>query len=282
VSNLPLVSRNPLNFLTLLPGVNTPGITRNSTVNGLPTSVLDITLDGINIQDNFNKTSDGFYTRVSPSIDSIEEVSVSTAANDAQGGALGAAQVKFVTRQGSNEFHGSIYEYLRNPSLNSNYWFNNRDLAPDPRTGKAPRARVLFNQYGFRLGGPIEIPGLFNGHEKAFFFVNYEELRQPSQVNRQRTIFSSPAHQGVFRYNTSTGVQSVDLLALASRNGQTSTADPTIARLLSDIQNSTANVGGIYSLADPNLQRSATVPRVRVPPNVRRCALTTIFGETPK
>src|SRR5262249_45951537 len=159
-----------------------------------------------------------FYTRVPPSIDSIQEVSVSTATPEAQGGAQGAVQIKFVTRQGSNEFHGSVYEYHRNPVLNSNYWFNNRDLPPDPNTGKAPRARVLFNQYGFRLGGPLEIPGLFNGRNKAFFFVNYEELRQPSQVNRQRTIFSSSAQQGVFRYNTASGVQSVDLFALAAKN----------------------------------------------------------------
>jgi hypothetical protein len=80
----------------------------------LPTSTIDITLDGVNIQDNYNKSTDGFYTRVPPSIDSIEEVSLSSAANDAQGGAMGAAQIKFVTRQGTNEWHGSLYEYLRN------------------------------------------------------------------------------------------------------------------------------------------------------------------------
>src|SRR5262249_28429523 len=59
ISNLPLVSRNPLNFLVLMPGVNTPRGNRDSTINGLPTSAIDITLDGINIQDNFNKTTDG-------------------------------------------------------------------------------------------------------------------------------------------------------------------------------------------------------------------------------
>src|SRR5262249_8130035 len=160
---------------------------------------IDITLDGINIQDNFNKSTDGFFTRVNPSIDSIEEVSVSTATPEAQGGAQGSVQVKFVTRQGSNEFHGSVYEYHRNPWVNSNYWFNNRDLPPDPATGKAPRARVLFNQYGFRVGGPITIPGLFDGRNKAFFFINYEELNQPSQVNRQRTILSPEAQSGLFR-----------------------------------------------------------------------------------
>src|SRR5262249_56728672 len=113
ISSLPLVSRNPLNFLTLMPGVNTPRGNRDSTVNGLPTSAIDITLDGINIQDNFNKSTDGFFTRVPPSIDSVEEVTVSTATPEAQGGAMGAVQIKFVTRQGTNSFHGSVYEYHR-------------------------------------------------------------------------------------------------------------------------------------------------------------------------
>lgn len=260
ISSLPLVSRNPLNFIVLLPGVNTAGQNRNSNINGLPSSAIDITQDGINIQDNFNKTGDGFFTRVPPSLDSVQEVTVSTATPEAQGGGMGAVQIKFVTRQGSNEFHGSLYEYHRNPVLNSNYWFNNRDQPPDPRTGKAPRARVLFNQYGFRVGGPIVIPGLFNGRNKAFFFVNYEEFRQPSQVNRQRTILNPDTQKGIFQYTVSGQVRQVDLLALASRNGQTSTIDPVIGKLLGDIRSATSTTGGITQLTDPNLQRFSYSP----------------------
>src|SRR5262245_62490101 len=217
ISSLPLVSRNPLDFLVLMPGVNAPGITRDATINGLPQSTIDITLDGINIQDNYNKSTDGFFTRVPTSLDSVQEVTISTAAAEAQGGAMGSSQIKFVTRQGTNEFHGSVYEYHRNPVLNSNYWFNNRDVPADPATGKAPRARVLFNQYGFRVGGPII-------RNRAFFFTNYEEFRQPSQVNRTRTILNPLAQASIFRY--SNGAQSVNLLDLAARNGQTATPDP--------------------------------------------------------
>src|SRR5262249_10100931 len=225
ISVLPLVSRNPLDFLVLMPGVNAPGITRDATINGLPQSTIDITLDGINIQDNYNKTTDGFFTRVPTSLDSVQEVTISSAARKRQGGAMGSYQIKFITRQGTNDFHGSVYEYHRNPVLNSNYWFNNRDLPPDPATGKAPRARVLFNQYGFRVGGPII-------RNKAFFFTNYEEFRQPSQVNRTRTILNPLAQAGIFRY--ANGAQSVNLLDLAARNGQTATPDPVIAKLLAD------------------------------------------------
>src|SRR5262245_12255892 len=258
ILNLPLVSRNPVNFVTMMAGVNTPRINRDSTINGLPQSAIDITLDGINVQDNFNKTGDGFFVRVAPTLDSIEEVTVSTSNPEAAGGAMGAVQIKFVTRSGGNEFHGSLYEYHRNTALNSAYWFTNRDTTPynveaaqpcdgvrapfDPDKCHAPRAANLFNQFGGRVGGPIRIPGLFDGRNRAFFFVNYEEFRQPTAVVRQRTILHPQAQQGVFRYGTS---GQVNLLTLAAGAGQTSTVDPVIGKLLGDIRNATNGAGGI-------------------------------------
>ncbi|MFN0124913.1 MAG: TonB-dependent receptor [Blastocatellia bacterium] len=270
ILNLPLVSRNPVNFVTQLAGVNTPRDNRNSTINGLPEAAIDITLDGINVQDNFNKTTDGLFVRVAPSLDSIEEVTVSTATPEAVGGAMGAVQVKFVTRQGGNEFHGSLYEYHRNTALNSAYWFTNRDTTPynveaaqpcdgvrapyDPAKCKAPRAANLFHQFGGRLGGPIRIPGLFNGKNKAFFFVNYEEFRQPTQVVRQRTILTPDAQTGIFRYGTGANVRTVNLLTIASAAGQIATVDPTMARLFSDIRGATGG-SGLTALTDLNQQR---------------------------
>jgi len=268
IINLPLVSRNPVNFVSQMAGVNTPRDVRNSTINGLPESAIDITLDGINVQDNFNKTTDGLFVRVAPTLDSIEEVTVSTSNPEAVGGAMGAVQVKFVTRSGGNEFHGSLYEYHRNTALNSAYWFTNRDTTPynveaaqpcdgvrapfDPKKCHAPRAANLFHQYGGRVGGPIRIPGLFDGRNRAFFFVNYEEFRQPTQVVRQRTILHPQAQTGVFRYGSS---GQVNLLELAARNGHTPTIDPVIGKLLGDIRNATSGAGGITQLTDPNLQR---------------------------
>src|SRR5262245_28995617 len=283
IINLPLVSRNALNFIVFMPGVDTPGQNRDSTINGLPENAINITLDGVNVQDNFNKTGDGFFARVSPRLDAIEEVTVSTATPGADNGGGGAAQIKFVTRQGTNELHGSLYEYHRNPVLNSNYWFNNRDGAPfnvqagkvcgdpnsstfDPNTMvafdrdkcKAERARVLTNQFGFRVGGPIWLPKIFDGRNKAFFFVNYEEFRLPNASNEQRTIFNSRTQAGWFRYNVVVGgqtqVREVNLLELASRNGMTATIDPTIGKLLADIRGTTSK-GNVTPLTDPNLER---------------------------
>lgn len=253
ITEIPFTSRDALDLVLLLPGTNTPGRPRTSTINGLPKGSLNITIDGINVQDNILKSSDGFFTYVRPRIDAVDEVTVSTSNPGAESAGEGAVQIKFVTRSGTNDLHGSVYEYHRNPALNANYWFNNRDLRPDPRTGTAPRDRVLVNQYGFRLGGPIWIPKIFNGRDKAFFFVNYEEFRIPEAASRQRTILTEPARQGVFRYNTSGGVRSVNLYQLASANSQTATPDPVIGKLLQDIR-STTSQGGLTALTDPNLE----------------------------
>ena len=247
----PQASRDALDLVTLLPGVQTTGRPRTSTVNGLPKGALNITLDGVDVQDNLISSNDGFFTFVRPRIDSIGEVSVSTAAPGAESAGDGAVQIKFVTRGGSNDFGGSVYWYRREPYLTANYFFNNQTLAPT-YFGKAPKNRILLNQYGVRAGGPITIPKLFNGKDRAFFFVNYEEFRLPEQQLRQRTILSPLAQSGVF--TTSSGAQ-VNLLSLAGANGFTSTVDPTISALLADIR-STTSQGNVLPIAgDSNRQQ---------------------------
>ncbi len=259
IARIPMVTRNALDFAIFLPGVTTATNTGNSTVMGLPQTAINITIDGVNVNENYNKTNDGMYARVRPSTDSTEEVTVSTASLGAEASGQGAVQIRFTTRRGTNEFHGSVYEFHRNPVLNANYWFNNRDLPPDPRTGKAPRDRVLQNQFGARIGGPIIIPGLFNGRDKAFFFINMEEFRLPVQITRNRTVFNPLTQQGLFRYNVTVGgqtqVRQVDLLSVAAARGQTATIDPVIRKLLADISQSTTKTGGLKQLTDPNLQQ---------------------------
>ena len=126
----------------------------------------------MNIQDNYAKSWDGMFTRVSPRLDAVEEVTVSTAAQGADMGSQGAAQVRFVTRSGTNRFQGSAYYYCRRDWMNTNTWFNlNRNV--DPVTGKPTPSPTLFqDQPGGRIGGPII-------KDKAFFFVNYEWISSP-------------------------------------------------------------------------------------------------------
>ncbi|HSG01309.1 MAG TPA: carboxypeptidase regulatory-like domain-containing protein, partial [Vicinamibacterales bacterium] len=247
IANTPLTSRYLLDFVTSLPGVSTPGGSRASQINGLDQSAINITLDGINIQDNTLKTGDGFFAIVSPRLDAIEEVTVSGAAQTADAAGTGAVQIKFVTRAGSNSYTGSGYWYYRSDVLNANTYFNERD--------GVDKAKLQQNQPGFRVGGPIVIPGLYDGHNQAFFFVNYEEFRQPSETTRTRTILSPLAQQGIFQYVAGGGTQQVNLFQLAAANGLVATPDPVVAQLLADIRSATQSTGSVTSLADPNVER---------------------------
>ncbi len=276
INELPFTSRDALDLVLLLPGTTTPGRPRTSTVNGLPKGAINITMDGVNVQDNTLKSSDGFFTYIRPRIDAVEEVTLSTATPGAESAGEGAVQIKFATRQGNNEFHGTLYEYHRNPALNANYWYNNRNnsynveaakpcgnpsspsfnpatMVPWSPDCKAPRDRVLLNQYGGAVGGPISIPKLFSGRDRAFFFVNYEEYRLPEQVTRTRNILSPDAQAGIFKY-AGGPAGGVNLLQLAANNGHISTFDPTVQRLLTDIRNSTTASGAIIDTSDPNVQ----------------------------
>jgi hypothetical protein len=250
ISRLPLTSRNALDFVVNLPGTNTPGGSRDSTVNGLPQSTINMTLDGMSIQDNYLKTTDGFFARLSPRLDAVEEVTVTSAANGADSAGQGAVNIRFTTRSGTNNLLGSTYFYLRHDGLNANTWFNNRDLTPDPKTGKAPRNALRQYQPGTRVGGPIMIPGVFDGRDKAFFFVNYEENRTPSKGTLTRTILSPAAQQGLFQYTRGSSVETVNLYTLAANNGHIATPDPTVAKLLTDIRNATTTTGQVTTLSD--------------------------------
>jgi hypothetical protein len=279
ISDLPTASRDALDLVLSMPGTATPGRPRTSSVNGLPKGALNITLDGINVQDNLLKSSDGFFTYIRPRTDAIAEVTVSTSTPGAESSAEGAVQIKFVTQGGSNQYHGGVYWYHRNPALNANYWFNNRDLAPDFVTKKAPQQRILLNQPGGKIGGPITIPGLFNGKDRAFFFVNYEEYRLPEKSSpRTRTILSPLAQQGIHRYTTTNAAYaaappagvtcvatppnftcSVNVLTMAANASPTlvGTIDPTIGALLASMRSSLAGVNSIFvQTSNPNLQQA--------------------------
>jgi hypothetical protein len=246
ITSLPLSSRNALDSLTSLAGFNTSGAARSSTVSGLPRSAINITLDGMSVQDNYLKTTDGYFARLSPLLDSVEEVTVTTAGNTADATGQGAVQIRFVTKAGTNSWTGTAYEYFRHDALNANTWFRNRDLPPDPETGKAPKNELRNYQTGFAQGGPIK-------QNKAFFFFNYEEQRAPSSSTLQRVILTPAAASGIFSYGPG-GAQQQNLLQIAANNGQLATVDPTVAKILASIQSSTSQ-GGISALNNPLVQQ---------------------------
>src|SRR5215831_1696402 len=223
ISNLPVPGRAAFDLALYMPGVTTTnGSVRGSIVNGLPQSAVNITLDGMNIQDNYLKTTDGMFTRVSPRLDAVDEVTVATASNGADSAGQGAVQIKFVTKSGTNRYSGSGYYYLQRDWMNSNTWYNEHIAVT--ATGVPATKPVQANyQPGFSIGGPISIPGLYDGRDHAFFFVNYEQLRSPGTVSNTRTIMSPSSEQGIFQYATGAPV---DLMALAAKNGQIARIDP--------------------------------------------------------
>jgi hypothetical protein len=240
ITQLPLTTRSAMDFVNMLPGVTTANGNRQAVINGLPRGTINITLDGVNVQDNTLRTSDGFFAIVSPRLDAIEEVTVSTASQDSGDAGQGAVQVKFVTRSGTNNFTGSGYYFGRRDWLNANTWFNNRD--------GVKKAKLKQDQGGFRAGGPIVLPG-FDGHNKAFFFANYEELRQPNEVTRNnRNVLTPAAQAGNYCYTGGC----VNVLQLAAANGQLASVDPTVAKVLGDIRSAVA--GGSLADIDQNVQ----------------------------
>jgi hypothetical protein len=242
IAVIPTPTRNALNAVTFLVGVNTPGGMRGSTVNGLPESFINVTLDGVSNNDTFNKNGDGFFSPVRARQDAVEAVTVTTAAGGAEVGGHGGVTINFVTRSGTNRFTGSAYEYFRDKSLNSNYWFNERN--------GQPKSDVRLNQFGARQGGPLI-------RNKAFFFVHYEEVRNPNAASRTRTTLHPRALDGWFRYNVTVGgqqvVREVNVLDLARAGGQIATTDPLVMKTLNAINNSPQLAGSLTPSSDPLL-----------------------------
>lgn len=269
ISELPFSTRDAMQLVLVLPGTQTPGTPRSSSINGLPKGSLNITIDGINVQDNLLKSSDGFFTATQAKADAVSEVSLSTATPGAESGGQGAAQVRFTTKSGTNEWHGGGFWQHRNTALNSNYYFNNLD--------GLPRDRLILNQAGGNLGGPIL-------KDKIFFFANYEEFQLPQTYDRTVTMLAPDARTGIYTYRDSAGtIQRINLLALANTANTTAgflpaavrpyatTIDPTIASITSGFTDGAAKGGIIrervstnsdYNRLDLNFQAPGT--------NVRR------------
>lgn len=242
IVELPFATRDALQLVLVQPGTQTATVPRASTINGLPKGSLNITLDGINVQDNLLKSSDGFFTSTQAKADAVDEMTVSSATPGAESAAGGASQIRFVTKTGTNEFHGGGFWQHRNTALNANYYFNNIDgLARD---------QMLLNQFGGHVGGPI-----WKNH--AFFFFNYEEFRLPQTYPAARTIVTDKARTGIFTYRDSTGaVRDINLLALAAARNPTlpatvrpyaTTIDPIAGNLLAAFSSGAASGGTLKS-----------------------------------
>jgi Carboxypeptidase regulatory-like domain len=238
----PIQSRDALDLITTLPGTTTTGVVRTSSINGLPKSALTIQIDGVDVQDNFLKSSDGFFTFIRPRIDNIDEVTVSTATPGAESSGDGAVAIRFQTRRGTDDYRGSAFWQHRDEGLNAaNFQNNYLNVA---------KSKLRLNQFGGSFGGPLPFPRFGQGGKawdsgkgKAYFFVNYERFHlNENSPNRARNVMTTEAQNGIFRYGNN-GVNTVNLFNIATGAGLPNTIDPTVQSMLNLIRAGTATTG---------------------------------------
>lgn len=203
ITELPTLLRNPVALLSLQPAVNQTG-----QVAGEKEDQNNATLDGVDVND---QQSAGAFKSVLPiPLDSVQEFRVTTVGANSNQGRSGGGQVALITKSGSNNWHGSAYEYHRNTVTAANSFFNN--------SSKVARAPLIRNQYGVSLGGPVI-------KDRIFFFVNYEGRRDAKSINQQRMVPSESLKQGIFKFQASDGsiqtlsaseLKTVDPLGLGS------------------------------------------------------------------
>jgi hypothetical protein len=204
VANIPLNGRSFQDLISLTPGVVTQspqtaasqgvGVTGDFSVNGQRTESNYYTVDGVtgNISSGFpvggplpaTSGSLGASTALGTtqsliSVDALQEFRINSSSYSAEYGRSPGGQFSLVTRSGTNQLHGTAFDYLRNDAFDANDWFNDS-------FGKK-KTPLRQNDFGGTLGGPVWIPGVYNGKDKTFFFVSYEGLRlkQPQAASIQ-------------------------------------------------------------------------------------------------
>jgi hypothetical protein len=198
VKQLPMEARDVAGLYSAQPGVvylgNRPDInlttdTRSGAVNGARSDQSNITVDGIDANDQSNGYAFTSVLRMNP--DAMQEFRVTTTNYNADQGRSSGAQVAIVTKSGTNSFHGSLYEYTRNTVTSANDWFIKRAELSSGEPNQAPK--LIRNIFGGWVGGPIK-------KDRAFFFVNYEGRRDRQEESVVRVIPSATLRQGIIQY----------------------------------------------------------------------------------
>ncbi|HZP63009.1 MAG TPA: carboxypeptidase-like regulatory domain-containing protein [Terriglobales bacterium] len=204
IEALPFEGRNPVEILSLQPGVtfiapsgvvdqvgdrSHPGDSRGGSVNGARSDQTNVTLDGLDNNDQLLGLA--FTGALRTTLESIEEFRVTTSNANADAGRSSGAQVSLVTKSGTNNFHGSLYEYHRPTFTTANDWFNKRDEI----AAKLPNRPGLFlrNTFGASVGGPIL-------KDRLFFFAAYEGMRKSEAQQITRVVPSDLLRQGTIQY----------------------------------------------------------------------------------
>jgi hypothetical protein len=196
IAELPIADRNVVQLLSLQPGVAYLGNqldsvkdTRSGAVNGTRSDQSNVTLDGIGVNDQNNGYAFASVLNIPP--DSVQEFRVTTANSNADSGYSSGAQVALVTKSGTNNFHGSAYEYNRNTVFSANDPFLKATQLSNGEPNKAPK--LLRNVFGATLGGPVK-------KNRLFLFGNYEGRRDAQGSSVLRTVPSNTLRAGNLVY----------------------------------------------------------------------------------
>ena len=211
IGQLPLNARNPAGLLSLQAGVTfltadpldaqLSGDIRNGSVNGAQSDQSNVTLDGVDVNDQNGRLP--FTSVLRNTLDSIQEFRVVTTTANADQGRSSGAQVSLVTKSGSNEIHGSLYEYHRNTVTAANDFFNNR--------AGVDRPKLIRNVFGASVGGPVK-------NDRFFYFVNYEGRRDASEGSAVRRVPTASMRDGFVRYRSASGeIQTLSPEFISSR-----------------------------------------------------------------
>ncbi len=214
IKNLPILDRDVLSIMQTKPGVVSNG---NSTtvINGLRTSYSDMSLDGINIQDNYIRDNALDYTPNKLRVGQVRQMTLVTS-NPTAAASGGATETAFSTPSGGNQFHGEVFWYNRNNHFAANDWFNNQAGIGRPFLNQ--------NQFGGDIGGPIR-------KDKLFFYASYEGIRAHQQMPQNFTILTPDARNGIFTYAAGGVTRKVNLLALRGLTGVDSGMQPILAQV---------------------------------------------------
>jgi hypothetical protein len=247
IEDLPIQGRDLTTLSQLVPGYTGTGGggTAGSigTWNGLPSAAAGSNIDGVIGSAGRMKFGGSVAPAVEARVEDIQEMTVQTDQLDLnQGFGTSNMQLNFVTRRGTNAFHGRVFDDFRNSALNANSWLNN---AQNPQL---PRNKIILNDFGGSLGGPIM-------RDKLFFFGTYAESKQPAQNSAGVWVLTPAAQAGNFTYTDSTGtLQTANVLQLAGSKGFPSALNGQTAATLQAI-NGVRSDGSISPTGDPNLQQ---------------------------
>lgn len=223
IVELPSYARNVAALLTFQPGVNQSG-----NVNGGKSDQGNITLDGADVINENNRAA--MTSVLNVTIDSVQEFRVTTTNGNADEGRSSGAQIVLVTKNGTNQLHGSLYEYRRGTETSANSFFNN--------LSGVPRPALLINIFGGSAGGPIK-------KNKLFYFINYEGRRDASASSASRTVPSPLYSQGFVQYkNTAGTITTLSPTDIAAIDGLHIGADPAVLSLFKQYPTGNDYTGG--------------------------------------